>query len=349
MKKILFNITILLSGTLIYAQNSVPDFTVKDIYGHVHKLYEDYTDQGKYVFLDFFSTGCGPCQTITPQVDSVFKEFGCNYADIAFLGIEAYSDNNFVWYFAETYNMEFPAVSGIDGGGLNVFTLYDIEYTPHHMIVTPDREILIDDLSVESSKDLKDTLLYYNFSMQECSGNDFIFYSIISDSDSVVAEIDYDNEQINIDLPEGTNLTNLKSTFVNAINSSIEIDGEEQISGESVLDFSNGPLVYQITSEKGVIENWTVNVKTVTTVEYLNEHISVRPNPSKGIFTIVLSGLKNKQYSLLITDISGRQIHKAELSSNSININISDKPAGIYMLNIFIENSLISKKLIINK
>ena len=41
--------------------STVADFTVTDIEGDVHNLY-DLTAQGKYVLLDFFTLWCAPCQ-----------------------------------------------------------------------------------------------------------------------------------------------------------------------------------------------------------------------------------------------------------------------------------------------
>ena len=46
----------------------VDDFTVTDVYGVEHNLYE-YADAGKYIYLDFFFDTCGPCQT--------WQFFGC--------------------------------------------------------------------------------------------------------------------------------------------------------------------------------------------------------------------------------------------------------------------------------
>lgn len=330
----------------INAQKSAPDFKATDIYGHLHHLSVDYLDNDKYVFIDFFTVPCVSCQVLAPKIDTVFREFGCNYGEIIFLGIDKFGYDESIWNFTRDYSMTFPAISGEDGGGSGIFDIYDIGYTPYKIIIAPNGEIVTDNLTVNSAAQLRDSLTAMRLSQQQCKGNDFLFYSIISETDSVVADIDYENQSIDINLPIGTDITNLISTFVNAVNSTIEIDGEEQISGETVLDFSSGALVYQITSEEGISADWTVNVHLTAAIDYINAGIEIYPNPSKGIFSIDLPNINNKYCKLIITDITGKQVYRTDVSSGNINIDISNKPTGIYMLNLYIDNTVISKKII---
>ncbi len=349
MKKVLYIILIFFSTSGIFAQKNAPDFKVTDIYGHLHHLSVDYLDNDKYVFIDFFTTPCVSCQELAPKIDTVFKEFGCNYGEIIFLGIDMFGDDENIWNFTRDFSMTFPAISGQEGGGSGVFGLYNIGYTPYKIIISPSGEIISDNPEINSAAQLRDSLTAIGFSQQQCQGNDFLFYSIISETDSVVGDIDYENQSIDIDLPIGTDITNLISTFVNAVNSTIEIDGEPQISGKTVLDFSGGPLVYQITSEDGYSEDWTVNIQLVAPVNYYSTNLNIYPNPSKGIFSINISGFKSKNIKLNISDITGKQVYNTDVSDEKININISNKPTGIYIMNLYIDNTVISKKIIKNR
>lgn len=333
----------------INAQKAVPDFKVIDIYGHTHQLYKDYLDLNKYVFIDFFRPACMTCQEIAPVIDTVFRDFGCNYDELIFLGIDMDSYDSAVWKFTRDFNMTFPAISGEEGGGGIVFNSYGIYYTPYKILISPDKIIISDNPGFSNANELTDTLENIGFETKLCSGNDFIFYSIISETDSVVADIDHENHSIDIELPAGTNLTNLISTFINAINSTIEIDEEPQISGKTVLDFSGGPLVYQITSEDGYSENWTVNVSSILSIEYYNKHISIYPNPASDIFNVEITGLRNISGVITIRDITGQIIYKKTVDSNNFTVNLSNCNAGVYLIDINTEETNLTKKIILVK
>lgn len=127
----------------------VDDFTVTDIDGNVHNLYE-ITASGKYVFLDFFFTTCVPCQQTTPIFNEFHDKYGCNEGEIFAISISGYpADNDAnVRIFEDTYGGTFnhaPAVSP-DGGGAIVDENFGISAYPTYCIIGPDNTLVNRDI-----------------------------------------------------------------------------------------------------------------------------------------------------------------------------------------------------------
>lgn len=83
--------------------STVADFTVTDIEGHVHNLY-DLTAQGKYVFLDFFTLWCAPCQETAPLWAELYQSYGCNGANVVCISLD-YENNTAaeIQAYSDTY------------------------------------------------------------------------------------------------------------------------------------------------------------------------------------------------------------------------------------------------------
>ncbi len=126
----------------------VDDFTVTDIHGVEHNLYE-YADAGKYIYLDFFFDTCGPCQTWQPTYSEFYDKYGCNQGDLVMISINDGSDSDEeVILYEETYGGPFnhaPAVSA-DGGGGPVTSNFGVGAFPTFCMIGPDRTLLQNDI-----------------------------------------------------------------------------------------------------------------------------------------------------------------------------------------------------------
>ena len=90
------------------------------------------------------------------------------------------------------------------------------------------------------------------------------------------------------------------------------------------------------------IDNVTIGTPGSTNEVESNTQINIFPNPSKGIFNININTDLSDSY--IITDAIGRTI-KTGTSSKRFTVNMSDQPAGIYLLSI---PGVVSSRIVIN-
>lgn len=156
MKKLLFSSLIM----IVFSLNSfgqatnynpgdvVADFTVTDIYGVTHNLY-DYLNDGKYVMIDFFFDTCGPCQGYQPTYNEFHDKYGCNAEDVVCITMNNGSDSDAeVIAYENTYGGSFrhaPAISA-DGNAAAVDTDFGVQAYPTTVVINPDKTLLVNDI-----------------------------------------------------------------------------------------------------------------------------------------------------------------------------------------------------------
>ncbi len=78
--------------------------------------------------------------------------------------------------------------------------------------------------------------------------------------------------------------------------------------------------------------------------------ISIIPNPSDGVFELIVSGFRG-QYGVVITNLTGKEIYRLNDSGQRDEgrhlINLSAWPEGLYLVTIKGENTILNQKLII--
>jgi hypothetical protein len=136
-----------------------PNFELTDLDGTTHKLYEDYTDLGYTVFLDFSAVWCGPCWSYhqTHALKDVYE----NHGPAGHPGVSPNTTNDVMVFFIEGDGSSVAQLNGGSGsqgdwvlgtpypiictdGNPNstaIASAYSIGYWPTVYQVCPDRTL----------------------------------------------------------------------------------------------------------------------------------------------------------------------------------------------------------------
>ncbi len=210
-----FLLVFILSFSLqAYSQTSLtqaPDFTVTDVHGVTHNLF-DYLDDGKHVVVDFFFTTCGPCISSVPIINDAFTMFGCNTGEVIFLSIDNGDTDAEVLQYELDYGALLPAASGNDGGGDAVNNAYGISAYPTVILIAPDRTILEQDIWPVSG--LENAILSAGISQSACSSTSIVDITHNIKSTDVI--FDMYGREYNVGfnkLPKGVYIINGQKVF----------------------------------------------------------------------------------------------------------------------------------------
>jgi hypothetical protein len=116
-----------------------PELTYTDINGEEINPSE-ILSQGKYLYLDFFSTTCGACNNVAEEVVNAFEVYGSNTSSVFFLGVEYGSTSIACNNFSELHNSTFPIIAGQEGG-IDIFSLFNQTGYPSGKLISPSGEI----------------------------------------------------------------------------------------------------------------------------------------------------------------------------------------------------------------
>ncbi len=130
------------------AQNTMHNFTATDTEGHIHRLYEDYSDKGKVVVIKFFFTTCPPCISNAPFWQQKYIQWGSGNQDVEFFSATTLtSDNNpQVNNFENTYNQTMKGISNEGSASAIVSPFRNGVYgswygTPSFAVIAPNKKL----------------------------------------------------------------------------------------------------------------------------------------------------------------------------------------------------------------
>ena len=143
-------VILLLTGFSMHAQQA-DNFTVTDYNGQVHRLYQDYLNQGKSVVIKIFFVNCPPCIAISPSFQQLYEEWGEGNNDVQFIELsnKSFDSNADVQSYSNGLGLSFPGV-GEDGGALTALQPYlngtygPFFGTPTFIVISPDGSVNYD-------------------------------------------------------------------------------------------------------------------------------------------------------------------------------------------------------------
>lgn len=171
-----FLILFVITGFTIYNLNAQTpateaiNFIETDIHGNEINLFE-ILDNGQHVLIDFFFVACVPCQAVSPIVNQSYLDFGCNSFDIFHMSISGkIEDSNADCIeYDETYGVEYPTLSGNEGGGSGIASKYQITSYPTVILIAPNHDIIEQHIwPIEDVDDVNTPILNAGCEFNEC-------------------------------------------------------------------------------------------------------------------------------------------------------------------------------------
>ena len=111
------------------------DMNFTDIYGNTINP-SSILNEGKHIYLDFFSTSCGACNSVASEVANAYEYYGANNGNVFFLGIDYNSSISACLNFANQHNSDFPIISG-QQEGIDIFNLFEQSGYPSGRLINP--------------------------------------------------------------------------------------------------------------------------------------------------------------------------------------------------------------------
>ena len=110
-----------------------PDGDFYDLDGNLHHIAEH---KGKYILLDFWSSGCAPCIWAFPEMKEVYEKYGDKLAIISLS-----SDTNTRWHKAsEKHEITWSNWNEMKGEG-GLYANYRIGSFPYYVLINPEGKI----------------------------------------------------------------------------------------------------------------------------------------------------------------------------------------------------------------
>ncbi len=242
-KLLIFSLCKLFFTFPIFSQVIAEDFTLTDVNGITHNLYDE-LDEGKTVIIDFFSLTCGSCQTGIVLLEEFWQEYNLEDENLSVWAIEIYNEgdevtNDFVNYYNGTFT-----VFSMPNGNDSILENFNINYTPRYISVCPNKYVKKSDIY-----DIENLYFYCKDSSYE---------ERINDDLEKIQNISFKENKLNFILNLKKN-RNLEINLFNSMGQKVLSDKKSFLKGKNFFQFSDNFLkksffILQISENKKVIE-----------------------------------------------------------------------------------------------
>lgn len=140
-----------------------------------------------------------------------------------------------------------------------------------------------------------------------------------------------------------TDLSQLTATFTLSDKATALVNGVEQVSGETVNDYTD-TVTYVIRAENGETNEYIVIAEIHVGINHANIDVKIMPNPANEN---VMIQSDCKILNINLYEINGKLIKSWEADSDSKLIEVGDISGGVYILKVETAQETITQKLII--
>lgn len=119
--------------------DELPDFTLNDVNGKPVSLK---SFRGKYVFLDFWASWCGPCRKENPNLVNAYKKYKSNNFEMLSVAIESKGDRD-KWIAAiKKDGLNWTQLVDYDAFKSGIAKAYKIQAIPQNYLIGPDGKVI---------------------------------------------------------------------------------------------------------------------------------------------------------------------------------------------------------------
>lgn len=129
--------TAAIKSGMVIAGATAPDFSAPDENGNLVSLSQF---KGKYVFIDFWASWCGPCKPQIPFLKAAHEKF--RNGNFVMLAVSLDKDKA-AWQNAiKKHELNWTNLSSLKGWGEPAALAYGVGYVPFNVLIGPDGKVL---------------------------------------------------------------------------------------------------------------------------------------------------------------------------------------------------------------